>query len=180
MASNEAKLRVIIGVVTHLLGKIFTPWSKPARSCSICPLCFCFLIIFLSYPYIYSFASVRFIIIITNYGLRYQQTNLRSRSWTRNQSFVCIVPIMWILIFCCGCVKCSILCKVDNIWFTICACFSWEMALNVGLGASFDNVVTMYGVWVHWIYWPLVHTPLGATSNYSAFGNLHTLQITTR
>jgi hypothetical protein len=31
MASNEAKLRVIIGVVTHRVGNMFTAWSEPAH-----------------------------------------------------------------------------------------------------------------------------------------------------
>jgi hypothetical protein len=29
----------------------------------------------------------------------------------------------------------------------ICACYSWEMALNVGLDASFDNVKDWNGSW---------------------------------
>jgi hypothetical protein len=31
-------------------------------------------------------------------------------------------------------------------WFTVCECYSWGMALNVGLGASFDNTKNWKGI----------------------------------
>jgi hypothetical protein len=34
----------------------------------------------------------------------------------------------------------SILHKEDDLKFNICACCSWDRALNVGIGASFNNM----------------------------------------
>jgi hypothetical protein len=78
----------------------------------------------------------------------------------------CVASILWVLIlFSCGCVKCSILyllllllhitraracararvmwtgLKGDGLLLAVFACYSWEMALNIGLGASFDNII---------------------------------------
>jgi hypothetical protein len=42
-----------------------------------------------------------------------------------------------------GSVKCSVLYEVykrERLQSTICECYSWEIALNVGLGVSFDNM----------------------------------------
>jgi hypothetical protein len=30
--------------------------------------------------------------------------------------------------------------KGDELWLIICACYSWEMALNIGLDVSLDNM----------------------------------------
>jgi hypothetical protein len=70
------------------------------------------------------------------------ERKLCSRSRTSEHFFVSVYHVysvsidsllMWI------CVKYSILYKGDYLGFTICACYSWEMALNVRLDASFDN-----------------------------------------
>jgi hypothetical protein len=36
--------------------------------------------------------------------------------------------------------KCSILNRGDGFGLTICACYLWEIVLNVGLDVSFDNI----------------------------------------
>jgi hypothetical protein len=45
-------------------------------------------------------------------------------------------------------VKCksSILYNGDCLLFIICVCYSWEMALNVGLDASLDNMQDWKGI----------------------------------
>jgi hypothetical protein len=59
----------------------------------------------------------------------------------RSIMFQCVVSILWaIIIFLCGYVKRSMLYKGNCLRFTVCACYSWEMALNVGLDASFDKM----------------------------------------
>jgi hypothetical protein len=59
----------------------------------------------------------------------------------RSLLFQCIVSILWLLtVFRCGYVKCSTLCQEDGSWLIICAWYSWEMTLNVGLDVSFDNM----------------------------------------
>jgi hypothetical protein len=67
-----------------------------------------------------------------------------SRSRMSDQSFVSVYDITSLHrfshIFWCGYVKCSILNKGDDLRLSICACYSWEMALNVGLDVSFDNM----------------------------------------
>jgi hypothetical protein len=54
------------------------------------------------------------------------------------------VSILGVLLtyFSCGYVKCSIQHKGDGLRFTICAYYSWQMTVKVGLDVSFDN---MYG-----------------------------------
>jgi hypothetical protein len=55
--------------------------------------------------------------------------------------FQSIVSILWVLIvFSCGYLKCSILYKGNGLQLTVCACYLWEMTLNVGLDALFDNI----------------------------------------
>jgi hypothetical protein len=46
----------------------------------------------------------------------------------------------------CGCVKCSILYKEHGLQYIICACYSWEMSLNVSLDISFDNMWGWNGI----------------------------------
>jgi hypothetical protein len=43
-------------------------------------------------------------------------------------------------------VNCTILYKADCLRLNICACYSWEMALNVGLEVSFDNMKDWKGI----------------------------------
>jgi hypothetical protein len=43
-------------------------------------------------------------------------------------------------------VKCSILYRGDGLGLIICACYSWEMVLNIGLDASFDNIQDRKGI----------------------------------
>jgi hypothetical protein len=55
--------------------------------------------------------------------------------------FQCIVSVLWVLIiFRCRYVKCSVLYKADGLRLTICACYSWQMTLNVSFDASFGNM----------------------------------------
>jgi hypothetical protein len=72
------------------------------------------------------------------------ERKLCSRPRTNEQSFdlfQCIVSILQVLItFSCGYVKCNILYKGESLRLIICGCYSLEMASNVGLGVSFDNV----------------------------------------
>jgi hypothetical protein len=44
-----------------------------------------------------------------------------------------------LIIFLCGYVKCSMVCKGDGLRLTICVGCSWEKALNVCIDMSFDN-----------------------------------------
>jgi hypothetical protein len=43
-------------------------------------------------------------------------------------------------------VRCNILYKRDDLRLNICACYSWEIALDVGLDASFDNTQDCKGI----------------------------------
>jgi hypothetical protein len=43
-------------------------------------------------------------------------------------------------------VKSSILYKGEGVQWAICACYSWKMALNVGLTVSFDNMWDWKGI----------------------------------
>jgi hypothetical protein len=62
-------------------------------------------------------------------------------------SFRCIASILWILtVFWCGYVKSSILYNGDGLQFNICACYWWQMALEFGLGVSFDNIYKWKGI----------------------------------
>jgi hypothetical protein len=45
-----------------------------------------------------------------------------------------------LMMFQCGCVNCSTLCKGNGVRLNICVCYSWEMELNVGLDVSFDKM----------------------------------------
>jgi hypothetical protein len=57
--------------------------------------------------------------------------------------FRCIVCILRAMImFWCRYVKCGMLYRLEGFGLNICAYYSWEMALHVGLGVQFDN---MYG-----------------------------------
>jgi hypothetical protein len=63
------------------------------------------------------------------------------RSRSSSLSFQCIVSIIWILIMCwCRYVKCSIVYKERCLQLTICAYYTWEMALNISLDLWF-------GIW---------------------------------
>jgi hypothetical protein len=54
--------------------------------------------------------------------------------------FHCIVSDLWVLtVFWCEHVICSVLYKGDGLRLTTCACYSWEMDLNVGPNVSLHN-----------------------------------------
>jgi hypothetical protein len=42
---------------------------------------------------------------------------------------------------------CCIPYKEDSLWLTIYACYLWEMALNDGPDASFDNILSWKEIW---------------------------------
>jgi hypothetical protein len=57
--------------------------------------------------------------------------------------------VIILIIFWCGYkyVKCSVLYKGNGLWLTIWLCYSSEMAWNVGLSTSFDNIQNWKGIW---------------------------------
>jgi hypothetical protein len=62
-------------------------------------------------------------------------------SGTNEEHFVSVYRVYFVNTnIWCEYVKCSILYKRDGLRFTTCACYSWEMALNVGLDVPFDNM----------------------------------------
>jgi hypothetical protein len=61
--------------------------------------------------------------------------------------FQYIVSILWVLIkFWCCYMACRMVYKEDSLRLTTYACYSKEMALNVGLNVSFDNVQERKGI----------------------------------
>jgi hypothetical protein len=62
-----------------------------------------------------------------------------SMSQTSEQSSVSVHLLRVLIVFYCGCMKCSILYKTCGLELTVCAYYFWEMALDAGLDASFDN-----------------------------------------
>jgi hypothetical protein len=55
-------------------------------------------------------------------------------------SIVHLVEFLYIVELCPRNTRCSTLYKGDALQSTIYVCYPWEMALNVGLGVSFDDM----------------------------------------
>jgi hypothetical protein len=103
------------------------------------------------------FLSMRFIIVHCHYTISdccssncwtlTHCMNVRyNRLWTNEQSFVSAMSVlstdnilMWI---------CEVMCAIkgDNLWVTVCLCYSWEMALNISLRESFINMLDWKGI----------------------------------
>jgi hypothetical protein len=59
----------------------------------------------------------------------------------------CVLYVLWVVIILwCGYVRCTVLHKGDGLRLTICACYLWEMTLNLCLRVSFDNMQDWKGI----------------------------------
>jgi hypothetical protein len=105
----------------------------------------------LLYTHVYErFTGVRFIIVFTQLGVTVP-TNFRASTRCMNERcvvghkresshmFRCIVISLWMVIYC-GYMKCCVLYKLNGLRLTICACCSWEKALNFCFDASFSEI----------------------------------------
>jgi hypothetical protein len=62
--------------------------------------------------------------------------------WVISPLFQFIASILWVLIiFWCGYVMCR-----ENLWSTICGCYSWEIMLSVSLDVLFCNMQDWKGI----------------------------------
>jgi hypothetical protein len=61
---------------------------------------------------------------------------IASHEWASSLTCHCIGCILW-----CGYVNCSIYYTKKVVYDWLFVCYSWEMALNVGLDVSFDNML---------------------------------------